>query len=812
MKTILVLLCILFFLLIHKDLIYSKATETTYSFLNYKNENGYELIEESSAISKVMDMPEINTNEKDSVRINIQTHDQGTRYVYFVTKNRENKEMVRRFSEKGKYFESAFFEFDTASDKKYIESFCGIVAEYKWQEYVRYYYSAKLDSDDNRCRLFESTPDDNAMMEEISGSDIYNKYSFDKDITQYSRALNEKNIILIGRSTDNPEKYGMFAFSRVKMNTDITPIRLNDKQKIQEYDMIKVPLNMKGGIPSQLPSPKFDVEYPNEQQTSSLRVITNINENTLSVSTIEIGEEISLKEEEISIKEVEIPEEATLNNYALYYVPGKIIVANMETNDFYTLHDCNKDFGITTIGPILPSKVGPVQYLIMNNKHLYKCSAKKCSALSEDLQINEIFTNDEALKSSIDLMLEMDGKLMTIQTDQDKLNTINTDINSVQVLSTYGTHFIAKSCDNKCDLYDIEALTNKKEKLATNLNGILMAINDETHLYFMTLNDEKEASLLHINLATEDNCLPSCGKGRAVCNQGKCEPLRDIKNALPPYYQKCKENYYGPTCDTQCTAKETCYGFGRCSKEGTCECFIPGKDQPPYYNSSKNCNPKEGCAANVFNEPFCNVTCSSATCHPSGGQCIKGQCKCFNDASKGFWTGPQCRSCQSGYQLSHQCKSFSCFGKLGRMGCSDHGECSALNTCVCDHGFVGKDCNLPTCYGIISSSEYACSGNGKCTDVNKCECSAGYEGINCRNWKQAPNDAFNVLILILAAIVVVSYLVVFGFITIFYANKSQFQSSFIQLVEDGHEYSDGDSENDFDMLASTTHLTDSDEY
>ena len=57
-------------------------------------------------------------------------------------------------------------------------------------------------------------------------------------------------------------------------------------------------------------------------------------------------------------------------------------------------------------------------------------------------------------------------------------------------------------------------------------------------------------------------------------------------------------------------------------------------------------------------------------------------------------------------------------------GCFNNGTCVAPNTCKCSQGWVGSNCNTPTC-------KLPCKNGGNCTGVNECTCEKGWSGEDC---------------------------------------------------------------------------------
>ncbi|KAL0489899.1 hypothetical protein AKO1_006009 [Acrasis kona] len=62
--------------------------------------------------------------------------------------------------------------------------------------------------------------------------------------------------------------------------------------------------------------------------------------------------------------------------------------------------------------------------------------------------------------------------------------------------------------------------------------------------------------------------------------------------------------------------------------------------------------------------------------------------------------------------------------------CSFNGQCVAPNTCVCNNGYYGANCEAYDCYGIMMNSTSVCAGAGTCVSPNKCVCNAALGDIS----------------------------------------------------------------------------------
>ena len=55
-----------------------------------------------------------------------------------------------------------------------------------------------------------------------------------------------------------------------------------------------------------------------------------------------------------------------------------------------------------------------------------------------------------------------------------------------------------------------------------------------------------------------------------------------------------------------------------------------------------------------------------------------------------------------------------------------NGECTGVDTCTCNEGWSGAECQIPSCEDVNN-----CSDQGDCIGYNTCQCLAGWDGVKC---------------------------------------------------------------------------------
>ncbi|KAI0242540.1 hypothetical protein LSAT2_012906 [Lamellibrachia satsuma] len=93
-----------------------------------------------------------------------------------------------------------------------------------------------------------------------------------------------------------------------------------------------------------------------------------------------------------------------------------------------------------------------------------------------------------------------------------------------------------------------------------------------------------------------------------------------------------------------------------------------------------------------------------------------------NCSGHGECVRPNTCHCQSGW-IGTECNQFTC-ADVGN--CQDRGVCVGPNVCDCESGWVAPDCVQASCYDRNN-----CSGHGICVGPNRCHCAEQFTGSSC---------------------------------------------------------------------------------
>ncbi|XP_071803361.1 integrin beta-1-like [Asterias amurensis] len=133
------------------------------------------------------------------------------------------------------------------------------------------------------------------------------------------------------------------------------------------------------------------------------------------------------------------------------------------------------------------------------------------------------------------------------------------------------------------------------------------------------------------------------------------------------------------------------------------------------------------------NVASCRASSNSSIACSGRGECICGECACFErQDKKEVISGRFC-----------ECDNFSCERYKGQLcGGPDRGQCvcdekSRRSVCKCKPGFSGDACDCPiSTAGCVASNGLMCNANGVC-ECNRCKCDANspFKGSTCETCK-----------------------------------------------------------------------------
>eukprot|EP01012_Entosiphon_sulcatum_P015975 TRINITY_DN2094_c0_g1_i1.p1 TRINITY_DN2094_c0_g1~~TRINITY_DN2094_c0_g1_i1.p1 ORF type:complete len:1830 (-),score=225.66 TRINITY_DN2094_c0_g1_i1:253-5616(-) len=253
-----------------------------------------------------------------------------------------------------------------------------------------------------------------------------------------------------------------------------------------------------------------------------------------------------------------------------------------------------------------------------------------------------------------------------------------------------------------------------------------------------------DCSMLSFNTSNTTACSSSCnGKGCKANGASTCTCLSDALNGFYDPATSCLNCTSGYAKDTSnnCLLDQSCSSHGSYNATAkACQCQTFNGDVGSW--SGRSC---EKCADGWFGSSCKCVQTDTSVCG-GHGDCTAAGCSCFNDNTRGHWTGvnvSRCNLCMSGW-FGDAC--------LYSTNCSGHGTFNSLTqACECSLGWAGTICN--TCatgwFGKNCNCKGStCGGHGTCTDngcscyanptsgywngSNTCDiCAAGYFGTGC---------------------------------------------------------------------------------
>lgn len=265
--------------------------------------------------------------------------------------------------------------------------------------------------------------------------------------------------------------------------------------------------------------------------------------------------------------------------------------------------------------------------------------------------------------------------------------------------------------------------------------------NETTIQQYVTLNFAY-SSLINCPLALNGRMCNS--KGNCNYDTGFCDCFNtDVLGRWTlSNCTQCQPNYFGASCIGYCPVDRDGYV---CGNRGTCSSGVNG-------DGTCTCNAGYGGLA-------CNITCPGGAASPCGGKgvCVQNvtapYCRCFSNATAGFYGGTTCSSCQNLYvgpSCSLQCPSYYLNVGIACMGLGTCLPVASAAVCSCPTGYCGASCEYSgTDCGVCPAGLYGasctgqcpgypssvCSGHGTCLNGTRgsgaCICQGGYSGVSC---------------------------------------------------------------------------------
>eukprot|EP01080_Neovahlkampfia_damariscottae_P006368 gene6368-10375_t len=234
----------------------------------------------------------------------------------------------------------------------------------------------------------------------------------------------------------------------------------------------------------------------------------------------------------------------------------------------------------------------------------------------------------------------------------------------------------------------------------------------------------------------------------------------------------CQSGYSGVDCSVfQCfginrTESMVCSGNGNCTSSNFCQCdlnyngaqcesftcFEVNSTDPNVCSSHGNCTSFNNCTCmNGYTGIQCEVAppqpspSVSPITSPSVSPIASPTFKCFGltpdqinaCSGKGECISQDSCSCNPGFN-GNQCQfldSVKCFGLNANdtNACSSNGICSSNNNCTCNTNYYSTQCESYNCFEFSNTDSRVCSSKGSCLKPNNCTCLTGYIGFECES-------------------------------------------------------------------------------
>ncbi|EFC40748.1 predicted protein [Naegleria gruberi] len=287
---------------------------------------------------------------------------------------------------------------------------------------------------------------------------------------------------------------------------------------------------------------------------------------------------------------------------------------------------------------------------------------------------------------------------------------------------------------------------------------------------FNVSNDDSNVCSGKGSCLKSDMCSCQNGYSGSQCELFSCGGISRLDSlvcsgngsCISPDLCKCNEGWSGDNCEfPSCfgylsTDGLACSGYGTCVSNNSCLCAqgFRGQSCEIYTCNGKSnqeiqcsgngqCSPQTltcNCRENYFGQDCEYFTCFGVLNNQTNVCSGHGICLGINNCScESGYFGFSCElhSCDGIPQLSDIYKNMtnSPFSNWeNQIPCNGRGACTALDTCQCDSGYLGKYCSDFKCFDKLVNDTNVCSGNGTCTSPNKCQCKEGFYGNECESF------------------------------------------------------------------------------